>query len=368
MNHKNALEILELLNEYSIEDVKRNYRKLVFKHHPDRAHGATNEKITELNNKIILYNEAYDLLTNKTSDDNFSSMNFNWDAPWTVQCQYDYSFTLEDKQYFQMQKLQRICGELGTERKYGLKIRLYEIGINKCLNGDYIHSNKDYRLYQMGRDLGDLLFQLGLITDGIKFFQMVEANYYLGNAYFYYEDYENAIKYWSYEFSNPQTSADPDDMYEGLNLQIARAYFLSNQYEKCINTIEHLIESKIIQKKSFPPYDDKRPSYPKYFPQLLLYSIYILEGNKFLSEIDIKNKYHISYRFIIKLLENYKKAIDSMEKIVSDEKEYNKFIKRTKPKDTYKIKGDISLDYSIEELKSIYEKIFHEPYICELIQ
>lgn len=353
MNYKNALEILELFNEFTIEDLKRNYRKLVFEHHPDRAHGAANEKITELNNKIIMYNEAYDLLTNKTNDDdNFSSMNFNWDAPWTAHCQYDYSLTIEDIKYFQMQKLWWTSQELIDEKKYGLSIRLFEIGINKCLSGEF----DDYRLYQLGRDLGTLLFRLGLITDGIKFLQLVEANYYLGNAYFFYEDYKNAIYYWNYEFTNPQTAIE----YEGLNLKIIRAYFLLKEYEQCINTVESLNENNLFLRDTIP--------YTKFLPQMFLFSIYTIEGNKFLSENIFKNKYPISYKYIIRILISYQSAIDEMTKIVSHEKEYNKFMKRAKPKDTYKIKGDISLDYSIDELKIIYEKIFKEPYFCELLQ
>jgi len=51
MDHKQALIILELSDEKSIEDIKNNYRKLVFKYHPDRCQDATKEKITDLNDK-----------------------------------------------------------------------------------------------------------------------------------------------------------------------------------------------------------------------------------------------------------------------------------------------------------------------------
>ena len=37
MNIYEAIEILELTREYSDEDIKKNYKRLLIKHHPDKS-------------------------------------------------------------------------------------------------------------------------------------------------------------------------------------------------------------------------------------------------------------------------------------------------------------------------------------------
>ena len=57
MNIYEAIEILELTREYSDEDIKKNYKRLLIKHHPDKS------KDPDSQERFIKVQEAYKLLT-----------------------------------------------------------------------------------------------------------------------------------------------------------------------------------------------------------------------------------------------------------------------------------------------------------------
>lgn len=62
MNLSEAKNILELQNDYSDEDIKKNYRRLVLKYHPDRYKGPSE--------KFINVQEAYKLLNEENNLNN----------------------------------------------------------------------------------------------------------------------------------------------------------------------------------------------------------------------------------------------------------------------------------------------------------
>lgn len=348
MNIQYATSLLGLPQQFSTEELKRNYRKLIFQNHPDRFQHLPKDKQQKLSDKVVELGEAFSLLLNANTENSFTSMNFDFGNNFSSHFYQDNSNDIEFIQKSKMYKLSNTCYELKEKRNYGLCIRLYEIGINKCLTNEYKGSGF---LYGLSVSLGFLLFQLGLFTDGIKFFKLDDANYYLGNTYFLNEEYENAIKHWNYEFINRKTCIDE----EGLYLKIVRAYFLLNEYKKCIEIVENFNKDKVVQKLV--------SAYAKYTPQLLHYSVYMLEGKIILNENEMKNKYPVIYKYITKISGSYPSSAEKIKKIVSTKNEYDKFIKRVKPKDTHKIKDKIDLDYDVNELKIIYEEIFNEPYL-----
>ena len=64
MNYDNAIEILELDDGYSVEELKKQYRLLALQYHPDKNHGVgATEKFQEIK-------EAYETLLNGQPDDN----------------------------------------------------------------------------------------------------------------------------------------------------------------------------------------------------------------------------------------------------------------------------------------------------------
>jgi len=301
---------------------------------------------------MILLNEAYNFLMEKNVSNDSSSMNFDFDVNFKTYFHMDVSSAF-DEEYFELQTLWRTCCDLIDEKKYGLSIRLFEIGIQRCLSG--IYNNYQYRLYQLGRDLGELLFRLGLINDGVKFFHTVEAYYYMGNGYFAYGDYKNAIKYWKYEFTNPKTSID----YEGLNLKIVKALFLLEDYQGCIDLIENLDKSIIFIQKHYGSSN---------FPRMLILAVFYIEEKKYISKNDFMLKYPNTYKYILITSGNYQSSINDINSIITDEKKYLRFYRNIKIyTPNFFIKGEISLDYSIAELKYIYEKIFKEPFMCNLL-
>ena len=60
---KEALKILEInTDSVSFEQVKKAYRKMAKKHHPDRFHGESEMEQEKANERFAIINEAYEYL------------------------------------------------------------------------------------------------------------------------------------------------------------------------------------------------------------------------------------------------------------------------------------------------------------------
>ena len=68
MNRQLALNILELNDNVNDNDIKKQYRKLALKYHPDKTEGGSDEKFKEIN-------KAYEYLTNPQPEMNHPDLN-----------------------------------------------------------------------------------------------------------------------------------------------------------------------------------------------------------------------------------------------------------------------------------------------------
>ncbi len=341
MNINKAFKILWLPINSNIEEVKRNYRKLAIEFHPDRYNNSSKRDIEKFNQKMKEINHAYSFIKNNIWDLEKWIFNFDFEI---LKCWLKRK--VEPKESSELRKLWNISGDLQQNKKYGLAIRLLEIGINVYFanNSNLYFSDM---LYKLWRDLGDLLFRLWIKTEWIKFLKLVDANYYLWSAYFEYWDYKLAIKYRNLEFSNPKTGID----YEWLYIKIVKAYFLLWDYERSIAMLENIDETKLFYTNS-----------TYWFPRIILYSIYLLEWI-ILTENEMKKKYPISYNYAIKILKSYLICVDEVDKLINIDKEYKKFINILKINTSgYIIKDLSSLYFNIDELVVIYEDIFKKSY------
>lgn len=65
MNSKvDYYQILGVSKDASAEDVKRAYRKLAMRYHPDHQQGKSDSEKKEAEEKFKLVNEAYEVLSN----------------------------------------------------------------------------------------------------------------------------------------------------------------------------------------------------------------------------------------------------------------------------------------------------------------
>ena len=71
---KNYYEKLELQDNASDEEVKKAYKKLAIKYHPDKQANKSSEEKEEAEKKFKIIAEAYEILTNK---DKYRQNNFN---------------------------------------------------------------------------------------------------------------------------------------------------------------------------------------------------------------------------------------------------------------------------------------------------
>lgn len=74
MNLKIYYEKLELMDNASTDDIKKAYKKMAIKYHPDKQAGKTQEEINYAEEKFKEIGEAYEILTNK---DKYLQQSFN---------------------------------------------------------------------------------------------------------------------------------------------------------------------------------------------------------------------------------------------------------------------------------------------------
>jgi hypothetical protein len=94
-----AIEILELNDSYTENDVKQNYRRLIMKYHPDKC------KEVNSSEKFIKIQEAYDFITSNKETDFFKTINnifknFVVDVPVFNKRQERIKLPITIKEYF----------------------------------------------------------------------------------------------------------------------------------------------------------------------------------------------------------------------------------------------------------------------------
>ena len=245
MNLNNALKIFNLKHDYSLEELKKDYYSLLIKNHPDKFINYSEEIIKKQTDLTKEINSAYDVLLKKNSSDyeDFDLSSFHFDFDELFKSTSADNFYKFQKEYYEMQRLWHICLDLEKKDKYGLAIRLYEIGIMKCFTKKYEHCK---RVYHLHRDLGTMLIQLGLFSDGLKYLKNGNAYYYLAQAYYKLQDYDNSLLYWEEELRHSKTVA-PVSM---IKVNIAKCYFMKKDFTKTLIIVEGNIILSINSKET----------------------------------------------------------------------------------------------------------------------
>ena len=112
MNIDEALKILNLNRNYSEEDLKREYRRLVMKYHPDK-HGDKDKRFYEEKTKLL--NEAKNILSKNLKDLNINSQgNIGYDWSNMTKEKYDdiYERDMEELEKLKKQYKEEIRIEL----------------------------------------------------------------------------------------------------------------------------------------------------------------------------------------------------------------------------------------------------------------
>ena len=352
MNYKKAINILNLKDNFSIEELKKSYYKQIIINHPDKF---TNSSIQIREKQVLLtqeINSAYRyLLSNIYKNENIN-FGFGFNSNYN-----NYEYTND---YFELQELWHTCLNLQSEEKFGLSIRLFEIGINLCFTRNY---HNCHRLYQLQRDLGTMLIDLGLITEGIEHLKKGKASYYLAQTYLKLKDYDKSIFYSRSEIQEITTAAPA----EISKLNIAKCFYLKGDLRGCLGILGYDNFSSdnltIHRNEAFFIYEEFK-NYSQKICLMFLISIY----QYFLSNGEAFNKRNIYNKFPIlkKIIKNSNLNINLGIKKILDSPELlnNKLKKELHLK--YSPIENPDLDYNEIELKIILKRIFGEIDIYDL--
>ncbi|MFC4634608.1 DnaJ C-terminal domain-containing protein [Dokdonia ponticola] len=106
MNYKDYYKILGVTKDASLKDIKKAYRKLAARYHPDK-----NPDNKEAEEKFKEINEANEVLSDKEKREKYDTLGSNWEA---------YQHTGDDwRDYVNQQKQQKRYGRGGSSTFYG---------------------------------------------------------------------------------------------------------------------------------------------------------------------------------------------------------------------------------------------------------
>ena len=90
-------QVLGLENNASDEDVKKAYKKMAIKYHPDKQNNATTEEKEEATEQFKKIAEAYEILTNKSKYANQNSFRGNFVNPHDIFNQFFRDFNPQSR-------------------------------------------------------------------------------------------------------------------------------------------------------------------------------------------------------------------------------------------------------------------------------
>jgi tetratricopeptide (TPR) repeat protein len=245
------------------------------------------------------------------------------------------------------------CSGLSENKKYGLAIRLMEIGIRKSYELNRYKAFTGQR--RLIRSLGKLLIDMGLKDQGIALLTIGSVNYYIGKSFFEIRDYQSAIKYFGRELKDREAKITNQD----IVLSIVKCYFLLGEYANCLHVIERVLPN-------FESSKSKDWCLPEKMSKILLFAISKAENlNKgMLIKFKLKLKYPVSYRCISKNIPSFNQGLTFLDEI-KDPTVFNEFLQSIAP--TYQVVQYPVLSYTEEELNEAYYEIFSEPLNSSLI-
>lgn len=225
MNTDEALRLLNLNRNYTEDDLKREYRKLVIKYHPDK-NGDKDKTFYEEKTKLL--NEAKDILTKNLKDRSVGQQNNN-DNYWSnmTKEKYDYIYEREMKELDRLKKLYK--EELRNELSY-----IYDVDFRD-------------KLFMKWKDrFLDTIYDFYNCMDKQPNSISLKLNYAV-----YKEEYFKLICWYLYDHWNNSKIID----FAG-NLDIDKNDGIKNVRNKMISTIRSILDIEMEEFKNIDNYSD----------------------------------------------------------------------------------------------------------------
>lgn len=127
-------KILGIPPESSIDDIKKAYKKMALKNHPDKTGGKTNDSFHQIN-------EAYFILSNPERRKNYDSEFLNKDSEKNTNGIFSTVLNIFKEQYFEYLKKQEELKKNNIKLK--IKLKIYEVLNDIPVKVEYKRRNKN---------------------------------------------------------------------------------------------------------------------------------------------------------------------------------------------------------------------------------
>ena len=343
-----AIGILNLQDKFEREELKKNYISSFISAHRKKCVAVTIVEMESQERQIHRINMAYGVL-NKSELPAAGMMEFDFVDESSKE---ELSLT----HHGPSKKLEDFILSLLRNKKHGLCLRLLELAIS---NYDDSTSNKiSFDLGVAYRLLGKVLIEVGLINQGVPFYNYGHSNYEKGKSFMQIGDYRSALHFMGKELRKRETEVPYDEICQLISI----CYFLIGEYQNAINIIEDVLPELVPKKQIF-----EESCKSKKFAtatMLCMSRLHKLEGGS-LDALKMRVKYPMCSKYLQNCYGKISEAYKVIEEFERESDKYDLFLDSLKPKNP--VKESIEEDYTIEELQKAYLELFQEPLLKSLI-
>lgn len=349
MTKAEALGILQLPRNYDKEWLRLNYHKFFVDEFRLKSAALTNSEVSQHESILNLLNKAFSLLDGTEIVEN-------------DELQLDFRLKEIDKSKLQNLKKKpetafvSFIEKMMREHREGLSLSLLEISIGLSLKES--HGFSPVNLNVLMPLLGQLLIELGMVNQGIKYFNFGKGNYEKGLAFKHIGDYKMAAHHFALELPLNESNVPVDEICQHISI----CYFLLNDYENAIDIIETVLPRLATKKNIF-----EESCKWKNFATAIMVSMNKL--NKFAGKtfdgIKLRLKYPLCFKYLQKCYGNIDAAWNVIESFESNSSKYDEFLNNLKTKPNFR--NNINMDYDLEEISECYSSIFNQPLNKSLI-
>lgn len=344
-----ALGILQLPRNYDKEWLRLNYHKFFVDEFRLKSVALTNSEVAQHVSILNLINQAYSQL----------------DGTEIIEIdELQFDFRLKEFEKNKLHSLKKkpemafvsFIEKMMREHREGLSLSLLEISIGLSLKES--HGFSPVNLNVLMPLLGQLLIELGLINQGIKYYNFGKDNYEKGLAYKQIGDYKMAAHHFALELPLNESNVPVAEICQHISI----CYFLLNDYENAVDIIETVLP-RIASKKNIFEESCKWKS----FATAIMVSMNKLNkfAGKTLDGIKLRLKYPLCYKYLQNCYGNLDAAWQVIESFELNSGLYDDFLNNLKTKPNFR--SNINMDYDLDEISECYSSIFNQPLNKSLI-